>query len=100
MKTFVQLQRELTTASRVRRRWFGIAQDLCQFVVGNENEGQVHELILRALEHREEFRDVVSALSQLKSRIGNFERISDSVWHQEVCHAEVVYRATHEARTS
>src|SRR5262249_37865874 len=41
-----------------------------------------------------------SALSLLKSRIGIFGRIGDAAWHKEVCHAEVVYRAADEARTS
>src|SRR5438552_17516985 len=41
-----------------------------------------------------------SALSQLRSRIGNFGRIGDAAWHKEVCHAEVVCRSPDEARTS
>jgi hypothetical protein len=46
------------------------------------------------------FIEGTSALSQLKSRLGNFGRNGDSAWHKEVCHAEVVYRSTDEARTS
>src|SRR5215470_10781942 len=45
-------------------------------------------------------RTTTSALSRLKSRIGNLGRIGDAAWHKEVCHAEVVYRSTDEARTS
>ena len=41
-----------------------------------------------------------SALSQLKSRIGNFGRIGNAAWHKEVCHAEVVRCSPDETRTS
>ena len=55
-------------------------------------------LRITPLDHK--YANPTSALSQLKSRIGNFGRISDAAWHKEVCHAEVVRGSVDEARTS
>jgi hypothetical protein len=72
MKTFQQLQHDLSDPAAVRRRGFGLAQDLCQFVTGTENEQQAHELVLRALDLRTHFGSAGVVVDGLAREVGLF----------------------------
>lgn len=81
MKTFSQLQTDLSNPSRERRRGFALAQDICQFVSGNESEGEVHEVVLRALEHRSSFGAASMVIEGLAREIGLFPYLDPSACH-------------------
>lgn len=72
MATFTNLQRDLSDPTRIRRRGFRLVQELCQFVSTEDNEAEIQELVLRALEYRGEFGASEVVIDGLAREVGLF----------------------------
>jgi hypothetical protein len=72
MATFADLKRDLSDPARIQRRGFQLVQSLCQFVSTEDNESEVQELVLRALEHRTAFGASKVVVDGLAREVGLF----------------------------
>lgn len=71
--TITELRAALKDPENVRARGFGLLQELCALVAGREHPDATQELVLRALEWREEFGATKEVLDALVRELGLFQ---------------------------
>ena len=75
--TLAELKDRLAHPARITQDAFNIAKSLAAYAGQTETESRAHDLVLRALEHRDAFGSAVSVLEALVRQIGLFPYLEE-----------------------